>query len=154
MPAPTQGFAYQSSPCYWDKKFTTRQGFDLNSENQPYIEIWNVQEDDIDGDSDNGTDNSSETKKKDNGRDDGNNIVRTFMTSGSDLQQLYLDQPEVIEGFVGRASLSDFQVMAQMDSEQPVALLDMRSTTSGKCRKYKGPLTHGQLYEELSKKVA
>jgi hypothetical protein len=163
MLAPTQGFAYQSSPCYWDILFTTRQDFDRNSENQPYIEFWKSQEDDVDGDY--GTDNWSENldktdgkieiKKKDNGRDDGDNIVRIFihLMDEGDIQ-LYLDQLEVIEGFVGGASLRDFQSTTQLENEQPVALLDERSTTSGKCRKYKGPLVQRRLYEELSKKVA
>jgi hypothetical protein len=160
MLASTQGFSHQSSPCYWDELFTTQQNFNRNSENQLYIEIWKGQEDDIDNDRDYGADNSSEDLDKaddktviaeDNDCDE-DNIVRTFMMDEGDLQ-LYLDQADVIERFVKGASLNDFQTKIEMENEQAVALLDERSTTSRKCREYKGPLDQKRLYEELSRKV-
>src|SRR5215469_3836468 len=124
MPTPPQGSAYQSSPCYWDKLFTTRREFDPNSENQLYIEIWKGQEDDVDGDSDYGADDKTEIKKEDDGSDDSdntsnsnydeNNVVRTFMMDEGDI--LYLDQTEVIEGFVKGASLSDLQSKTQLEN--------------------------------------
>ena len=172
MPGPTQGFAHQSSPCYWDKLFTTRRDFDPDSENQPYIEIWKSQESDVGDGSNDGTDSSNESLDKtddktkiekedkaldesdnhDNGDYDENNTVRFFMMDEDD-PRLYLDQAEVIEGFCKGASLKDLQAMTQKKSEEAVALLDDRSITSGESRKYKGPLSQGQLYEELRRKV-
>ena len=115
------------SPPEWNPIFAThRENIQYAVENEPLIESWGLEDD----------------------------IVRGFMKD-VDESDACLPRADKVEQYCFGASLEALQA-EKGDVGGPIALLDERSSACGEeqARRYRGPLTARQLYEELKRPVS
>ncbi len=115
------------SPPEWSPIFATRrENIQYAVENEPLIESRGLEDD----------------------------VVRGFMKD-VDESDACLPRADKVEQYCFGASLEALQA-EKADVGGPIALLDERSSAGGKqqARRYRGPLTAPQLYEELKRPVS
>ena len=113
----------------WDPVFETRRRFDIASENTPYVEMlgqWDRLED----------------------------AIQSFIRRGDDISERFETMVREFKAFCAGATIEGLETGEGFTSSSK-SLLDDKCIEGGviSSRPYLGPLTPGDLYRELKRKV-